>query len=246
MRIHLGWTGSAVPPHVMAAAEAARAVATGCEVTLHTDDSMIPAAWRERMDAMRLAPHMRSDVQRHCILREYGGLWLDADVRLLVTPAEWASAWDRYTAIRLMDGASLIGIDILYVPCGWPGWDAVDSYIDGFLSRPPAKIPFLGLGSDMIRTLSAAEPEHYSILDPGQTWPYRADRLTTASVVARGFDPSTVTPRAARRGLGDLVASGLSAIGITPERVSAVTGRPCGCKERARKLNELGRKLGIG
>jgi len=49
-----------------------------------------------------------------------------------------------------------------------------------------------------------------------------------------------------RRGLGDLVAAGLAAIGITPERVSAVTGRPCKCKQRQQALNELGRSIGIG
>ena len=49
-----------------------------------------------------------------------------------------------------------------------------------------------------------------------------------------------------RPGLGDMVSAGLAAVGITPERVSKVLGRPCGCKERATKLNELGRRLGIG
>ena len=53
-----------------------------------------------------------------------------------------------------------------------------------------------------------------------------------------------VSPR--KTGLGDMVKAGLSAIGITEERVSAVIGRPCGCSERAEKLNELGRKIGIG
>ena len=52
-------------------------------------------------------------------------------------------------------------------------------------------------------------------------------------------------PRA-KPGLGDMVKAGLSAIGITEERVSAVIGRPCECSERAEKLNELGRKIGIG
>jgi hypothetical protein len=47
-------------------------------------------------------------------------------------------------------------------------------------------------------------------------------------------------------GLGDMVAAGLSAIGITEERVSKAIGRPCGCSERAEKLNELGRRVGIG
>ena len=52
-------------------------------------------------------------------------------------------------------------------------------------------------------------------------------------------------PRA-RPGLGDMVKAGLSAIGITEERVSKAIGRECGCSKRAEKLNELGRKIGIG
>ena len=51
----------------------------------------------------------------------------------------------------------------------------------------------------------------------------------------------------AKAGLGDIVAAGLSAVGITPARVSAVLGvKDCGCKKRKAKLNELGRRLGIG
>jgi hypothetical protein len=48
-------------------------------------------------------------------------------------------------------------------------------------------------------------------------------------------------------GLGDMVAAGLSAMGITPERVSRALGvKDCGCKGRAEALNALGRRLGIG
>ena len=47
-------------------------------------------------------------------------------------------------------------------------------------------------------------------------------------------------------GLGDIVASGLSAIGITKERVSKLAGGDCGCHKRQEALNELGRKIGIG
>lgn len=47
-------------------------------------------------------------------------------------------------------------------------------------------------------------------------------------------------------GLGDIVKAGLSALGITEERVTALVGKPCGCHERAAKLNELGAKyLGL-
>lgn len=47
-------------------------------------------------------------------------------------------------------------------------------------------------------------------------------------------------------GLGDIVKVGLSAIGITEERVSNAIGRPCGCGERAEMLNAVGAKyLGL-
>ena len=41
-------------------------------------------------------------------------------------------------------------------------------------------------------------------------------------------------------GLGDMVAAGLSAIGITKERVEAVVGGPCGCPERQAAMNAAG------
>jgi hypothetical protein len=51
----------------------------------------------------------------------------------------------------------------------------------------------------------------------------------------------------ARPGLGDMVAAGLSAVGITKERVSKLVGGDCGCAERQEALNKLGHKyLGIG
>ena len=50
----------------------------------------------------------------------------------------------------------------------------------------------------------------------------------------------------ANRGLGDMVAAGLSAIGITKRRMSKLAGGDCGCAERQKALNDLGRKIGIG
>jgi hypothetical protein len=49
-----------------------------------------------------------------------------------------------------------------------------------------------------------------------------------------------------RPGLGDIVAAGLSAIGVTKERVAAVVGGPCACPERQAALNAAGAKwLGL-
>ena len=47
-------------------------------------------------------------------------------------------------------------------------------------------------------------------------------------------------------GLGDMVATGLSAVGITKERVSKILGRDCGCPKRQEALNKFGRIIGIG
>ena len=65
-------------------------------------------------------------------------------------------------------------------------------------------------------------------------------------VVHQAFElPADMIPQP-KPGLGDMVAAGLSAIGITKERVSAVVGGDCGCAKRQEALNALGRKIGIG
>jgi len=55
-------------------------------------------------------------------------------------------------------------------------------------------------------------------------------------------------PRA-KPGLGDMVASGLAAVGITKERAQAVANavgvKDCGCAKRQAALNKLGEKLGL-
>lgn len=52
-----------------------------------------------------------------------------------------------------------------------------------------------------------------------------------------------------RQGLGDMVASGLAAVGITKERAQAVASavgvKDCGCRGRQAALNKLGEKLGL-
>jgi hypothetical protein len=54
-------------------------------------------------------------------------------------------------------------------------------------------------------------------------------------------------PRNCRPGLGDYVHAGLSAVGITPERVAAALGvDDCGCDERRAWLNQAGYAVGIG
>lgn len=51
----------------------------------------------------------------------------------------------------------------------------------------------------------------------------------------------TVTaPAQQQRGFGDLIASALSTVGITEERVAAWVGGECNCAARREKLNRLG------
>jgi len=58
--------------------------------------------------------------------------------------------------------------------------------------------------------------------------------------------PRPPVARCSAAGLGDYVAAGLSAVGITKKRVTAAIGRPCLCAERQAALNEIGRKyLGL-
>ena len=69
-------------------------------------------------------------------------------------------------------------------------------------------------------------------------------------IVAEDGDTITVDethaayPRA-KPGLGDMVAAGLAAVGITKERVSKAVGGDCGCQKRQEALNARGRKIGI-
>lgn len=73
-----------------------------------------------------------------------------------------------------------------------------------------------------------------------------------ACIVSQDGDDITVDethpayPRS-RPGLGDMVASGLDALGITKERVqaaaSAVGIKDCGCKQRQQAMNEFGAKF---
>ena len=77
----------------------------------------------------------------------------------------------------------------------------------------------------------------------GYTW-----EQVAPCIVAEDGDTITVDethPAYPRPGLGDAVAAGLAAVGITPERVSKATGKPCGCAKRKKALNRVGRKLGL-
>lgn len=245
MIVHMGWVGAAAPRAFFDAVKRTTAEAPRCTVTAHVGEKLVPSKWQR---APRLPPHMRSDIQRHCILKEFGGLWLDADVRVLVDPAEWANKFDKYTAIRLSEKLPTIGTDIIYIPAGWGGWGLMEEYIDSFFKSPPSRITVLHFAGDMIATLAKQKPQYFDIIDMKPHFPFGSQHYSSNAVVARGFDPQPGSRIGVLRppGLGDMVKSGLSAVGITEELLQAITGKPCNCPGRAAKLNEWGHKyLGL-
>lgn len=240
MNIHLGWVGSETPDIMFSARDAVCRAAPMCTVTLHEGEDMIRSSWRDRMDAAEMRPHMRSDIQRHEILRQYGGLWLDADVTLLADPTTWAVGWTKYTIIKMFQRSNMFGSDLIYVPSGWAGWPIVEAAIQAVLDAEKGSYSLFAVAGGMTFPLAKQHKHLFNALPPDPMFPFDARKFTPQAVVARGFRP----PPAAF-GLGDLVAAGLSAVGITEERVSKILGRPCGCGARAEALNRLGERLGF-
>lgn len=71
-------------------------------------------------------------------------------------------------------------------------------------------------------------------------------RRTSSAAFVDSEHPDCPAWLVAPKGLGDLTAEALTAVGITKERVSRMLGRPCNCKKRQQAMNELGRAFGIG
>ena len=88
----------------------------------------------------------------------------------------------------------------------------------------------------LARGYSVAEASACIVSEDGDTLTVDRDHPAFPSRVREGFTPL---------GLGDVVAAGLAALGITKERVSAVLG-DCACSKRQAWMNEQGKKLGIG
>ena len=72
-------------------------------------------------------------------------------------------------------------------------------------------------------------------------------RCTVCGTVVISHTPNIYAPCGNQpMGLGDWVKAGLSAVGITKERVAAVLGSCGGCEQRQEFLNEAGKAIGIG
>jgi hypothetical protein len=237
MIVHTAWLGE---PSLSAkkAVDCLRRASEGCEVRFHEDGSEVWPAWRAAFNSLSGNPRMQSDLLRHSLLRRYGGLWLDLDVTLAVGPKELVADWSGYTLLRLVPGSPWAATDLIYAQPDWPGWHLLDEYVAGVDTS--VRLSHLAFAHDMI-LWAFRRGAPVTLLDNATLYPCRK-RDVTCNALALRCGQSAASP-----GLGDIVAAGLSAVGITPERVSAALGvEDCGCKKRQAKLNELGRKFGIG
>jgi hypothetical protein len=126
---------------------------------------------------------------------------------------------------------------------------ACDRYTAGYLERaePPFSTPFRELEHGVIEGVVDGLPEcceaaGFSLIGSEYVHHLHGELRTSNRTACWEEVVGTVCSP----GLGDMVAAGLSAVGITKERVSKMLGRPCNCPQRQAALNELGRKLGIG
>ena len=109
-------------------------------------------------------------------------------------------------------------------------------------ARPFRKLEHYAISGHLVGLPDCCEPEGFSMIGDEFVHHLHGHHQTPSRCMCWHEVMNTVCPS----GLGDYVAAGLSAVGITPERVSAVTGKQCGCKQRQEALNALGRRLGIG
>lgn len=235
MIVHTAWLGTP-SQDALACLSRLQKLDRDCEVRHYTDGSEVWPDWQSTFDSLKNNPRMQSDLLRHSLLRKYGGLWLDLDVTLTVSPKTLVSDWDNYTVLRLIPRSPWAATDIIYATLGWSGWSFVDEYV--FSVDTSKRLSHLAFAHDMISWASRAGAP-VCVLDDSRLYPCRKMDVTSDALALRCGQTD-------RPGLGDMVSAGLAAVGITPERVSKVLGRPCGCKERAAKLNELGRRIGIG
>lgn len=71
-------------------------------------------------------------------------------------------------------------------------------------------------------------------------------RRTSTAAFIDSANPDCPAWLVAPKGLGDMTAEALTAVGITKERVSRMLGRPCKCSKRQQAMNEWGKAFGIG
>jgi hypothetical protein len=235
MIIHTIWLGPQSTPADRSAMAIERSV-KGHDFRYHRADDHLWESWQDKYQQVSHNRHMASDLLRHSVLRRWPGLYLDLDARLRVPADDLVEHWHTYTALALAP-LPVIGTDVLYAPSSFGKWHRFDEYI--LQKHLGPKISYLAFAHDMLAAVYRADPTAIRVERDARQYPCHPRDVTVGSKVLRCD--------AKAPGLGDHVASALSAVGITKERVSKALGRPCGCKQRQQKMNDWGRKwLGIG
>lgn len=121
---------------------------------------------------------------------------------------------------------------------------ASDAYAEAMMDGT-----FLHIDKGTIGSLSCGANEHKPALVEAicnELGIERPEDLTRAEMASHPGKNIRSPRQVAASGLGDIVKAGLSAVGITEERVSKAIGRPCGCGKRAAAMNQFGAKyLGL-
>lgn len=238
MHVHMAWMGDG-GDQAQAQAEKIAAANPDCTITLHTDGREVWEPWRATYDAVHFNRRMQSDILRHSLLRRYGGLWLDVDVQPLVPLRHMVAGFCGYTAVALLP-SGWVGTDIIYVDETFDGWSLFDDYI---ARQDVSKLPLSALlfAHTMLMAVRRAGGQINILRDP-LAFPCNRGSVSQSALALR-------CRQTLPAGLGDLVAAGLAAIGITKERAQAVAQalgiEDCGCPKRQAALNRLGQKLGL-
>ena len=221
---------------VQQSVDALRSKCRADQFFLHQTPALLPKQWRSVYDEYCVLNQMKSDLIRLAALRQHGGIYFDLDVSLLASPQDIARRFSTGFSVACLDPAPFFGGDIILCDKAYAHWGKVDGYVSGFIGKTGPK-SFIAFTHYLFAFLN--QQNALSVVCDKSAFPYRASDFCESSLVCRGF----AVPKL---GLGDRVASALAAVGITKERVSKALGKPCGCAKRQAKLNELGRKFGIG
>lgn len=159
MILHMIWLGEMQPGAAAAIAHNRAMCGNGDKFMLHADLTQLNPRYESAYLRYAKAPQTKSDLLRQSVLEEFGGLYLDCDVRLCVSPSELVrqAGWDRYSFVAT-GTIPFWNPDILFCPKPWGGWDAVHDYIANF-TWPDSRIPVTTFAYRMLRHLSRTIPE---------------------------------------------------------------------------------------
>lgn len=190
----------------------------GLPVTLHTDDSLLWPEWRPAYERYAKTVRLKSDFIRQSVLRRFGGLYIDADVRILNTERVLKEFSPGY-AVAPIPRTAFLGTDIIHCQPDWPGWSVIDDYM-----RRDHRLGVLTFASDMLWHVYKTDSRLLTIV--------RHQGVASTPLEATG-DSFVVRDLGARQGPGTHLKALLAKFGIHPTPT-------CSCNKMAQQMNEWG------